>query len=113
MKKLSWLLLVTLAFANTPGKHSVSLTWVDSDASVVGYNIYRGLATGVCSGTPTPYASSTSKSYVDASVTAGTTYFYAVSAVNGTGSESACSAEAQASVPSFPASPSNLQATTQ
>lgn len=99
------------AHANTPGQHSVSLSWQDSDQTVVSYNIYRGNAPGVCSGTPTPFASSTSKAFVDSSVTAGTEYVYAVSAVNSTGGESACSIEAQVTVPSAPQTPTNLQGT--
>lgn len=107
---LTTLVLGCVAYANTPGSHSVSLTWVDADTSVVSYNIYKGTATGVCSGTPTPYATGvTAKSYTDASVVAGTTYFYAVSALNGQGGESACSAEAQAAVPNSPTTPTGLQ----
>jgi fibronectin type 3 domain-containing protein len=98
--------------ANTPGQSSVALTWTDTDPSAVSFNVYRGLATGVCSGTPTPIVSGVAtKAYTDASVTAGNTYFYAVSAVNSAGKESACSAEAQATVPSAPQPPSSLQGT--
>lgn len=99
----------TNASANTPGQHSVSLNWQDSDGTIVSYNVYRGTAPGVCSGTPTPYATSASKSYVDSSVTAGTQYTYAVSGVNAAGGESACSAEAQVAVPSSPQTPTGLQ----
>lgn len=105
------LLFSPLAFANTPGQHSVVLTWIDADTTVVSYNVYRGLAAGVCSGTPTPYATGvTAKTYTDTAVTAGTTYVYAVSAVNGAGAESACSTEAQAAVPQTPATPNGLTA---
>lgn len=105
------LLLSAVAWA-APGSHSVALTWADGDGTVVSYNVYRGTATGVCSGSPTPFAKGiVLKSYTDSSVTAGTTYFYAVSALNSAGGESACSAEAQATVPSSPAPPTNLQGT--
>jgi fibronectin type 3 domain-containing protein len=112
---LSMLLLVLIgsALANTPGKHSVSMTWTEAPCPTCSlpsdtFNVYRGTATGVCSGTPTPYATGiTTTSFVDNAVTVGTTYFYAVSAVNG--GESACSPEAQISVPTSPASPSGLQ----
>ncbi len=46
---------LTLA-ANTPGKHTVALSWTASTTSGATYNIYRGTAAGVCTGTPTPYA---------------------------------------------------------
>jgi cellulose 1,4-beta-cellobiosidase len=101
-------LLSAFALANTPGKHSVDLTWSESDTTVVAYNVYRGTATGVCSGLSVPYALGVlTKAYTDTVVTAGTTYFYAVSALNSAGVESACSAEAQAVIPSttFPAAP--------
>lgn len=101
--------MTSTAHANTPGQHNVSLSWQDSDGTIVSYNVYRGTAPGVCSGTPTPYATSASKSYVDSSVTAGTQYTYAVSGVNAAGGESACSAEAQITVPSSPQTPTGLQ----
>lgn len=111
MKRLILLLLLsTLALANTPGQHSVSLTWSETDTTVVSYNVYRGTATGVCSGTPTPYTSSTVKSYTDTAVTQGTTYVYAVSALNSAGVESACSPEASATIPQGPTPPSGLAA---
>ena len=105
---LSFLLLSLSAAANTPGRHSVDLSWTDPDATIVGYNVYRGTTAGVCTGSVTPYATSTSKAYTDTAVTAGTIYFYAVSAFNGAGAESACSAEVQAQIPSstvFPTTP--------
>jgi hypothetical protein len=106
---------VTL-YANTPGKHSVTLTWIETPACpTCTYNIYRGSATGVCVGTVTPLATGiTSTTYTDTAVTAATTYFYNVSAVNG-GVESACAgpADIQIAVPSPPNSPSALQGTAQ
>jgi fibronectin type 3 domain-containing protein len=97
--------------ATTPGKHTVVLTWSESTTGVT-FNVYRGTSSGVCSGTPTPYATGvTLLTYTDTSVVEGTTYFYAVSAVKG--GESACSSEAQASVPISPAPPTNLQVTVQ
>jgi fibronectin type 3 domain-containing protein len=100
------------AQANTPGQHQVVLTWTASTTPSVTYNVYRGIATGVCSGTPTPYATNISPTtYTDTSVTLGTTYFYAVSAV-GSGGESACSSEAQAAVPNITTgAPSGLSGT--
>ena len=102
--------LANAAFANTPGKTPpVTLTWTDPCTACT-FNMYRGSATGVCTGTPTPLVTGISGlTYVDASVTAGTTYVYAVSAVDSAGHESACSNEAQA-VPSLPPTPGSLQA---
>jgi fibronectin type 3 domain-containing protein len=109
MKNALLILLVTvssLAFANTPGKHSVALAFTASPTSGVTYNIYRGTAAGVCSGTPTPYATGVAQtSFTDFNVANGSTYFYAVSAV-GTGGESACTSEVQAQVPNPPQPPS-------
>jgi fibronectin type 3 domain-containing protein len=110
---LSLLLLLfgmtSIAHANNPGQRSVSLSWLESDPTAVSFNIYRGTASGVCSGSPTPLASSSVKSYVDSSVTAGTTYFYAVSGVNAAGEEGSCSGEIQVSVSSAPQAPTGLQ----
>lgn len=106
------LMLCPFAMANTPGKHSVALTWTWSGTGTPTYNVYRGPATGVCSGSPTPFATGvTSTAFTDTTVAAGQTYVYAVTAV--LGGESTCSAEVQVSVPTSPVAPSNLQGTTQ
>ncbi len=82
-------LAVPRACANTPGTHTVKITWIASNTSGVTYNVYRGTAAGVCSGTPTPYASNISPtSFTDSAPPSGTV-FYAISAVGPTG-ESAC-----------------------
>jgi fibronectin type 3 domain-containing protein len=65
---------------------------------VVGYNIYRGTKTGG------PYnkvnsSLNTDTTFTDSSVTAGATYFYVVTAVDGTGTESPFSNEAKAVIP--------------
>lgn len=101
------------AHATTPGKPTVTLSWQDScsgTACPLAYNIYRGAATGVCSGTPTPLQTGvTSLSWVDSSVVAGSTYVYAVSAVPAVGGESNCSTELQVTVQTAQ-TPNNLQA---
>jgi hypothetical protein len=80
--------------------HSVSLNWNASTSSaVVGYNIYRGTTTGG------PYgkinsALESSTNFVDASVLAGKTYFYVVTAVTGGGAQSGFSNQVKAIVPS-------------
>ena len=92
------LLVSFFVFANTPGKHTVTLTWTASTTKGVTYNVYRGSAAGVCNGKPTPYATAiTGTTYVDTNVSPGT-YFYNVSAVGPTG-ESACDGETSVTVP--------------
>jgi fibronectin type 3 domain-containing protein len=93
------------AFANTPGKHSVSLSWTASTTPGVTYNLYRGTAANVCSGTPTPLATGISgTTFTDSTAALNTTYFYNVSAV-GTGGESACDGEVTVQVPDITTAP--------
>jgi hypothetical protein len=110
---ISLSLISSSAWANTPGKHSVSLKWTASTTPGVTYNLYRGSAPGVCNGTPTPYATGiTSPSFVDqVGLNDGQTLFYNVSAV-GNG-ESACDGELQVQIPVLPSPPSSLQGTAQ
>jgi fibronectin type 3 domain-containing protein len=114
MKNLLLILLLAFsatAFANTPGKHSVSLSWTASTTTGVTYNVYRGTATGVCAGTPTPFVTGVAgTSFNDQNVSSGSTYFYAVSAV-GTGGESALTTEVTAPIPQLPAPASAPSAT--
>jgi ASPM-SPD-2-Hydin domain-containing protein/centrosomal CEP192-like protein len=92
-------LKASLSGTGTGGsQHSVSLTWKPDSSSVAGYNVYRG---GKASG---PYVKLTSPldtatDYLDTSVTAGTTYYYEVTAVNDQGVESAPSAPVGATIP--------------
>jgi hypothetical protein len=81
-----------------PPQHSVSLSWTDDGSGIVGYYVYRGSVSGG------PYTKITSAldtpaSYSDNSVLAGQTYYYVTTAVDGTGTESAYSNEAQAVIP--------------
>ncbi len=90
--------------------HGSFLTWTPS-TSATSYNIYRGTATGaettlagsvqasaICVGSPVKCT------YVDplANLTAGTTYFYVVKAVNAVSQESGASNEASAAIPNAP-----------
>jgi hypothetical protein len=78
--------------------HSVVLTWAASTSTVVGYNVYRGSV----SGGPYTMLNSTpnaSLSYTDMAVTGGQTYFYVVTAVDASGSESIVSNEVQVLIP--------------
>jgi hypothetical protein len=76
--------------------HKVTVSWAGSPSSVVGYHVYRGTQTGG------PYAlisSDSGLSFADTGVQGGTTYFYVVTAVDGSGIESVYSNEARATVP--------------
>jgi Abnormal spindle-like microcephaly-assoc'd, ASPM-SPD-2-Hydin len=82
-----------------PPQHSVSLSWNASTSSVIGYNVYRSSATGG------PYAKinsalNASTNYTDTSVQAGQTYYYATTAVDGSGLESGYSNQVEAVIPS-------------
>jgi hypothetical protein len=92
-------ILVNLSGAATaPIAHSVTLNWTASTStSVVGYNVYRGTTSG---GPYTKVASLVAgTTYTDSTVTAGATYYYCVTAANSTGTESAYSAQAVATIP--------------
>ena len=81
------------------GIHAVSLSWTASTSTVTGYNVYRGGQSGG------PYTMLNSAllsgtTYTDATVQAGRTYYYVVTAVNSAGLQSQYSNEVQAVVPS-------------
>jgi hypothetical protein len=84
--------------ATAPVVHSVTLSWVASTSTVVGYNIYRGTVSGgpyaLLNSTPT-----SSLTYTDMAVTAGQTYYYVVTAVDSNGMESIVSNEVSATIP--------------
>jgi fibronectin type 3 domain-containing protein len=82
--------------AATGGNAQVALTW-SASTGATSYNVKRSTTNG--SGYVT-VSSPTSTSYTDTGVTNGTTYYYVVSAVNGTG-ESANSSQVSAT-PSAP-----------
>jgi hypothetical protein len=79
--------------------HSVTLNWQASTSpNVIGYKIYRGTT----SGEPNKNLDSSlvvGTTYTDTNVQAGQTYFYVVTAVDDKNTESACSNEAEATVP--------------
>jgi hypothetical protein len=79
--------------------HSVSLVWLPSGTSgVVGYYVYRSTVSGSSYTRITSSATSTLK-YVDGAVTAGKTYYYVVTAVTSSGTESTHSAQVDAVIP--------------
>jgi hypothetical protein len=81
-----------------PVAHSSTLAWTASTSAVVGYNIYRGGQSGG------PYAKLNASpvaatAYTDATVQAGQTYFWVVTAVDSSATESVFSNEVTATVP--------------
>lgn len=105
-----------LAFANTPGAHSVSLTWTapaNGCGSGCSYNLYRSPTPNVCAGTPTPYTTAIpTTSYVDlVGLTDGQTLYYNVSAVGSGGGEGPCNGELQVQIPVLPSKATAFQAT--
>jgi len=78
--------------------HSVSLSWIASASSVVGYNTYSSTQAGG------PYTKMTNgpvaaTSYTDSAVQSGSTYFFVVTSVDASNVESAFSNEVSALVP--------------
>jgi hypothetical protein len=92
-------MVATSGTGTAPVQHSVSLSWVASTSqTVVGYNIYRGSV----SGGPYTVLNSTPNSgltYTDMTVLAGQTYYYVVTAVDASGTESVQSNEVAVTVP--------------
>ena len=68
----------------TAGTSQVSLSWTASSGAA-SYNVYRGTGTGG-EGTTALATVPTGTTYTDTGVTAGTTYYYEVTAVNSAGS---------------------------
>jgi fibronectin type 3 domain-containing protein len=92
---------VTLSGAGVaPQQHSVDLSWVGSTSSgVVGYYVYRSTTSG--SGYTKLNAGSVAPTttYTDSTVKSGMTYYYVVTAVDGSGTESSYSNQASAAIP--------------
>jgi len=89
----------TVQPAPEPVFHSVSLEWTASASAVIGYNVYRGTASGG------PYmlinpSLVTMTQYQDSSVESGQTYYYVVTAVDSSDVESVYSNQTSATIPS-------------
>jgi endoglucanase len=91
----------------TPGNNQAALIW-SASTGAASYNVKRATTSG---GPYTTIANPTGTSYTDTTAVNGTTYYYVVSAVNGSG-ESANSTEVAAtpSAPAAPAVPTSLTA---
>lgn len=81
--------------------HSVALLWTAStSAGVTGYYVYRGTTAGQYTKlNPTAPVSATQLTFTDTNVQSGTTYYYAVSAVDSSNVESSYSNQAMATIP--------------
>jgi hypothetical protein len=73
----------------TAGDGSISLNWADADSTVTGYNVYVGSAPGQESSTPANSSPVEGTTYTVNGLSDGTTYFFAVKAVNSSGTASA------------------------
>ena len=83
--------------AGTGTAPQVSLAWSPSTSQVQGYNVYRGAAPG--SYTKLNAGLDATTSFTDSTVKAGTTYYYAATAVNSSGQESTYSAPVEVQIP--------------
>lgn len=77
--------------------YSVNLWW-NSSSNVAGYNVYRSTAATGNFTKINPALNSTT-AYTDSTVASGNTYYYAATAVNSAGEESARSAPVQTTIP--------------
>jgi mono/diheme cytochrome c family protein len=96
----------------TGGDNQVTLTW-PAVSGATSYNVYRSTTTGVTTANGTKVAG-VSSPFADTGLAASTTYFYIVTAVNGTGESSAsaqASATTNAPAATAPAAPTGLMAT--
>jgi hypothetical protein len=81
-----------------PPTHSVDLSWTASISVVAGYNVYRSNTSGG-SYSKINSALDANTVYTDSTVLGGQTYYYVTTAVDGSGSESGFSNQAQATIP--------------
>lgn len=102
-------------FTATGAAGQVTLSW-NAVSNATSYNVYYSTTSGVTKASGTKIVGATSP-YVQSGLTAGTTYYYIVTAVNSAG-ESAASAQVSATTnatptptPSLPATPAGVMAT--
>ena len=92
----------------TPSNKQVSLSWT-APQGAISYAVYRGTTSGGESSTPV--ASPTTTNYVDTSVSNGTTYYYVVTASNGSCSSGNSTEVSATPVCTAPSAPGPLTAT--
>jgi len=79
--------------------HTVTLNWTASTSTVAGYNIYRSSTSATSGFAQINTSLVTSLSYVDSGLPGSTTYYYAATAVDASGTESVQSNVATAAIP--------------
>jgi len=77
--------------------HTVSLTWSESQTGVT-FRVYRSTTSGLFTAPPL-ISGLTGLSFIDLTPACGTTYFYAVTAVDASGNESVKSNVIMATIP--------------
>lgn len=83
----------------TGESHQVQLTWTASASSgVTGYYVYRGTQSGQYAKVNAS-APASGTQFTDTTVAAGTTYYYVITAVDSSGTESSYSSPATVNVP--------------
>ena len=92
--------------ATATSANQINLSWT-AGSGATSYNLQRATVSG---GPYTSVAGPASTNYSDTGLTGGTTYYYAVSAVNA-GGQSTNSAQAGATTPTAPPAPTGLNAT--
>jgi hypothetical protein len=81
-------------------QHSVDLSWVGSTSTgVVGYYVYRSTTSGSGYGKLNASGAAPTTTYTDSTAQSGVTYYYVVTAVDGSGNESTYSNQSIAAVP--------------
>jgi hypothetical protein len=103
----------TLLTATVQAGPQVSLTWRDNATNETGFVVERctgaGCTTFATIATPGPRNNTGNVTYVDTTVTIGTTYFYRVWAVNAIGRSLAPTNATSAVVPAIPLVPTNFR----
>ena len=84
----------------TPVAHSVDIAWdASSSAALQGYNVYRSTVSGGPYTRISPVLASSTLLFTDTTPVSGKQYFYVVTAVDASGTESAASTQATATIP--------------
>src|SRR5262249_55919888 len=100
--------------ATATSSNQINLAWnANAETTVTGYNVYRSTTSGFTPSSGNRIASGvTATSYADTGLSAATTYYYLITAVNQLSKESGPSNQASATTQSGPPpAPTNLSAT--
>jgi fibronectin type 3 domain-containing protein len=83
-----------------PIQHAVDLNWVGSTSTgVTGYYVYRSTVSGTGYAKLNAASAAPTTTYTDSTVQSGVTYYYVVTAVDGSNNESMFSNESMAVIP--------------